>query len=131
MRLRILLPTTVLADTPAQAITAIGLHGSFTLLPRHVDFLAGLVPGLLAYAPPDGPETFAAVDGGLLVKYGPDVLISTRRAVVGGDLMALRHTIEKEFRAVEERERLARGVMARLEADFIRRFLDLGDRNRG
>ena len=27
-----------------------------------------------------------------------------------------------------ERERVARGVMARLEADFIRRFLDLGER---
>jgi F-type H+-transporting ATPase subunit epsilon len=130
MRLRILLPTTVLADTPAQKITADGLHGNFTLLPRHVDFLAALVPGLLAYEPEDGQEAFAAVDGGLLVKYGPDVLISTRRAVVGGDLATLRQTIEKEFMAVDERERVTRGVMARLEAGFIRRFLELGDRTR-
>jgi F-type H+-transporting ATPase subunit epsilon len=130
MRLRILLPTMVIADTPARKITANGLHGSFTLLPRHVDFLAALVPGLLAYEPPDGQEAFAAVDGGLLVKYGRDVLISTRRAVVGGDLATLRHTIDKEFLAIDERERVTRGVMARLEADFIRRFLELGDRLR-
>lgn len=130
MRLRILLPTNVIADTPARKITANGLHGSFTLLPRHVDFLAALVPGLLSYEPPDGQEAFAAVDGGLLVKYGRDVLISTARAVVSGDLATLRLTIEQEFLAIDERERVTRGVMARLEADFVRRFLELGDRLR-
>lgn len=130
MRLRILLPTTVLADTPARTITADGLHGSFTLLPGHVDFLAALVPGLLAFEPPGGHESFAAVDGGLLVKYGRDVMISTRRAVVGDDLATLRRTVEQEFLATDERERVTRGVMARLEAGFIRRFLELGDRAR-
>jgi F-type H+-transporting ATPase subunit epsilon len=133
MRLRILLPSMVLADTPVRKVTAHGLHGFFTLLPRHVDFLAALVPGLLAYEPADGPdgtEAFAAVDGGLLVKYGPDVFISTARAVVGQDLATLRQTIDREFLAIDDRERATRGVMARLEADFIRRFLELGDRSR-
>lgn len=128
MRLRIVLPTTVLADTAVRKITAGGLQGSFTLLPRHVDFLAALVPGLLSYELPEGDERFAAVDGGLLVKYGPDVLISTHRATVGADLGHLRQTVDREFRALGERERVARGVMARLEADFVRRFLDLGAR---
>lgn len=127
MRVRILLPTMVLADTATDKVTADGLHGSFTLLPRHADTLAALVPGLLAYELADGKEVFVAVDGGLLVKYGPNVLVSTRRAVTG-DLQGLRHTVEREFRAITERERMARGVMARLEADFIRRFLELGDR---
>jgi F-type H+-transporting ATPase subunit epsilon len=128
MRLRIVLPAVILADIPVHRITAGGLHGSFTLLPRHVDFLAALVPGLLAYAPADGDERFAAIDGGLLVKYGADVLVSTHRAVLGGDLGRLRHLVDSEFRALDERERVARGVMVRLEADFIRRFLDLGER---
>jgi F-type H+-transporting ATPase subunit epsilon len=111
-------------------VTAAGLHGSFSLLPRHVDVLAALVPGLLAYEAADGQERFAAVDGGLLVKYGLDLLVSTQRAVAGTDLGRLRQTIDTEFRAAGERERAARGVIARLEADFIRRFLDLGDRGR-
>jgi F-type H+-transporting ATPase subunit epsilon len=128
MRLRVLLPTAVLADTRADRVTADGLHGSFTLLPRHVDTLAALVPGLLSYDPPDGPEVFVAVDGGLLVKYGTDVLVTTRRAVTGTNLQRLRETVDQEFRAIDERERVARGVMARLEADFIRRFLELGER---
>jgi F-type H+-transporting ATPase subunit epsilon len=121
----------VLADTLARTITADGLHGSFTLRRRHVDFLAALVPGLLTYEPPDGPEAFVAVDGGLLVKQGADVLVSTRRAVCGRDLATLRHVVEGEFRVIDERERMARGVVARLEADFIRRFLEMGARTRG
>lgn len=130
MHMRILLPTAVLADTPVRKVTAEGLHGSFTLLPRHVDFLAALVPGLLAYEPADEPERFAAVDGGLLVKYGPDVVITARRAILGPTLGHVRQTIETEFRAAGERERVARGVMSRLEADFIRRFLELGEPRR-
>jgi F-type H+-transporting ATPase subunit epsilon len=128
MRLRLVIPTAVLAHIPVRKITTGGLHGSFTLLPRHVDFLAALVPGLLGYEPAEGGEHFAAIDGGLLVKHGSDVLISTHRAMVGADLGRLRHMVDTEFRTLGERERVARGVMARLEADFIRRFLDLGER---
>jgi F-type H+-transporting ATPase subunit epsilon len=129
--LRLLLPASVLLDTPVSKVTADGDHGSFTLLPHHVDFVAALVPGLLAYEGPDGAESFAAVDEGVLVKRGSEVTIATRRAVVGGTLGRLRQTVEEEFRHVDERERAARGVVARLEADFIRRLLELGERARG
>ena len=131
LRLRLLVPTTVLLDVHVSKITADGEHGSFTLLPHHVDFVAALVPGLLAYEGADGPEAFAAVDEGLLVKCGPEVTISARRAVVGGALGRLRQTVEEEFRSLDEGERVARGVVARLEADFVRRFLELGERARG
>lgn len=131
LRLRLLVPTAVLLDIPVSKVTADGEHGSFTLLPHHVDFVAALVPGLLAYEAPEGPEAFAAVDEGLLVKCGPEVTISTSRAVVGGTLGRLRQTVEEEFRHVDDRERAARGVVARLEADFIRRLLELGERARG
>lgn len=130
MRLRLLLPAGVLADAPVRKVTAPGLHGSFSLLPKHVDFLTALVPGLLAFEPTAEQERFAAVDGGLLVKYGRDVMVATPRAVLGPDLGQVRQTLETEFRAVDERERVARGVVARLEADFIRRFLDLGEQRR-
>lgn len=130
MRLRVLLPTRVLVDTAPVRVTADGQHGSFTVLPRHVDTLAALVPGLLSFESVEGDETFVAVDGGLLVKYGPDVLVSTRRAVTGRDLHTLRDMVEREFHLVDDRERMARGVMARLEADFVRRFMALEDRPR-
>ena len=131
LHLRLLVPTAVLLDVHVSKITADGEHGSFTLLPHHVDFVAALVPGLLAYEGTDRPEAFAAVDEGLLVKCGPEVTISTRRAVIGGTLGRMRHTVEDDFRSLDEGERAARSVVARLEADFVRRFLQLGERTRG
>lgn len=79
MRLKILLATEVLTDETVEKVTADGLHGSFTLLPRHTDVLAALVPGLVSYLLPGGEERFAAVDGGLMVKRGALVTVSTPR----------------------------------------------------
>lgn len=125
LRLRILLPTTILADEAVVKVTADGAHGNFAILPRHVDFLAALVPGLLSFERADGGERFAAVDGGLLIKHGADVFVPTRRAVIGHDLDKLTLTVEREFLSEDERERDARSAMARLEADFIRRLMEL------
>lgn len=125
MRLRILLPTKILADEAVVKVRADGVHGNFGILPRHADFLVALVPGLLAYERADGRERFAAVDGGLLVKHGADVLVPTRRAVIDDDLDTLLRTVEQEFLSEDERERHARSAMARLEADFIRRLMEL------
>ena len=129
MRLRVLLPTSVMVDASVSRITAEGHHGHFTLLPRHVDVVAALVPGLLSWGTGD-EETFAAIDGGLLVKRGPDVTVGTYRAVMGAGLGALRRMVEQEFRIADERERVARSAMARLEVDFIQRFLDMEERRR-
>lgn len=130
MRLRILLPGAIAADEAAVKMTANGLQGSFTLLPRHVDVLVVLVPGLLSWQPLRGEERFAAVDAGLLIKYGQEVLVSTRRAVLGADLGTLHDTIRQEFLAIDEHERQARTVTARLEAGFVRGFLEMETRAR-
>ncbi|NIM50501.1 MAG: F0F1 ATP synthase subunit epsilon [Armatimonadetes bacterium] len=126
MRLRVLLPTKVLIDEPARKVVAEAANGSFGLLPRHVDFVAPLVAGLLSFEADDGTERFLAVDQGILVKNGPEVVVSTRRAVCGGDLGELRETIEREFLSLEEREKLTRSALARLESDIVRRFMELG-----
>jgi F-type H+-transporting ATPase subunit epsilon len=126
MNLKVLLPTEVLVDEDAAKVTAEAHNGSFCLLPRHVDFVAALVPGLLSFQSPGGREQFLAVDEGVLVKCGDEVLVSTRRAVRGGDLGTLRETVDAEFSVVDEREKAARASAARLEADLVRRFMELG-----
>lgn len=129
MKLRLLIPMRVLVDQETAKIVAEGEHGAFCLLPRHVDFLAALVPGILAYADEDGNERFAAVDEGVLVKRGDEVLISTRQAVLGDDLEELEQTVREEFAALDERERAANAATAKLEASFLRSFMKMaGDR---
>lgn len=125
MRLKIVLATKILVDEEVTKVSAEGVHGNFTILPRHVDFLASLVPGLLSFERLDGAHRYVAVDGGLLVKYDREVLVPTRRGVIGEDLDDLRHVVEREFLAEDEHERQSRSAIARLEADFIRRLMEL------
>ncbi len=100
-------------------------NGYFCLLPKHIDFTAALVPGLLSFEDPDGKETFVAVDEGILVKCGSEVLVSTRKALLGADLGDLAQTVRKEFLSLDEMEKKSRSALAKIEADFARRFLEL------
>lgn len=125
MNLRILLPTRILVDRPVTKVIAEAENGSFCLLPRHVDMVAALAPGLLSYTTEQGKEEFAATDEGVLVKHGSEILVSVRDAVRGADLGLLRLMIRESFEALDDRERRARGALARLEADFVRRFIEL------
>lgn len=125
MRIRILLPTEVLLEQEVSKITAEAENGSFCLLPKHVDFVAALAPGLLSFEEDGGRETFIAVDEGILVKQGPEVYVSTRDAVTDFDLGKLKEAVKRRFQTRTEREKKARSAVARFEVDFLRRFLEL------
>jgi F-type H+-transporting ATPase subunit epsilon len=126
MRLKVLLPTEVLVNEEVTKVIAEAENGSFCLLPRHIDFVTALAPGLLSFETEEGGEEFLAVDAGILVKYGAEVLVSIRNAVRGLDLERLQQTVDEQFRALDEREKMTLAAVARLEANFIRRFIDLG-----
>jgi F-type H+-transporting ATPase subunit epsilon len=90
-----------------------------------VDFVAALVPGLLAFESEGGEETFVAVDEGVLVKFGDTVLVSTRNGVRGKQLGELKEAIESQFMVLDEREKKTRSAMAKIEAGFVRKFLEI------
>jgi F-type H+-transporting ATPase subunit epsilon len=122
MNLKILLPSRIFAEkTDVSRIVAETGEGSFGLLPHRRDCVAALSPGILIYeTEPDG-EVFVAVDEGVLVKTGADVLVSVRRAIGGTDLGQLRDSVKREFVNIDERERSVRSSVAKLEAGFLRR----------
>lgn len=126
MRLKLLTPTGVVVDEAATKIVAEAVDGYFCLLPRHVDFVSALVPGLFTYWDAGGAERLLATDEGTLVKCGREVMVSVRDAVPGDDLASLRDTVEREFLRLSDRERQARSALARLEAGAIRRAGGLG-----
>lgn len=72
-----------------------------------------------------GEETFIAVDEGVLVKAGRNVLVSVRNAIGGTNLGKLREAVEREFVNLNEHERSIRSVLAKLESSFIRRFVEI------
>lgn len=127
MKLKVLLPTEVLLQAEVSKVKAEAENGHFTLLPRHIDFIAALVPGIFTYVlHPQGKERHLALDEGVLVKQGDEVLVSAARAVLGDNLEQLGEAVENELKQLEETERKARSVLARLEADTLRRFTRLG-----
>ncbi len=124
MNLKILLPFEIFAEkTGVSRIVADTRAGSFGLLPHRLDCVAALSPGILIYETESDGEVVVAVDEGVLVKTGPDVLVSVRRAIGGTDLGQLKDSVEKEFLTLDEREQSLRTVMAKLEAGFLRRFV--------
>ncbi len=123
MNLKVLLPFQVFAEkTGVSRIVAETRAGSFGLLPHRLDCVAALTPGILIYQTEADGEVFVAVDDGVLVKTGADVLVSVRRALGGADLGQLRASVEKEFKTLDERETSVRSVMAKLEAGFLHRL---------
>jgi F-type H+-transporting ATPase subunit epsilon len=121
MKLRILLPFDVFADEAGVSrIVAETDEGAFGLLPRRLDCVAAITPGILEYETDADGTVFVAVDEGVLVKCGGEVLVSVRRAVAGSDLERLRDAVEQEFLTLDEREQGVRSVLARIESDFIR-----------
>lgn len=123
MTLKVLLPFQVFAEkTGVSRIVAETHKGSFGLLPHRLDCVAALSPGILVYETESEGEVFVAVDEGVLVKTGPNVLVSVRRALDGADLGQLRDTVEREFLTLDAHEQNLRSVMAKLEAGFLRRF---------
>lgn len=125
MQLHVLLPTRVLVDETVVRIVAEADNGAFGILPRHVDFLAALKPGVLVFEDLKGTEGFIGHDVGIFVKRGSQVFVSVRNAVRGESLTTLRSVIEHEFVNMDRRERTARTALARLEAGVMRRFIEL------
>jgi F-type H+-transporting ATPase subunit epsilon len=123
MHLKVLLPFGVFAEkTGVSRIVAETRDGSFGLLPHRLDCVAALAPGILTYENDADGEVCVAVDEGVLVKTGLEVLVSVRRALGGTDLGHLRSAVEQEFLTLDEREQSVRSVMAKLESGFLRRF---------
>ena len=123
MNLKVLLPFQIFAEkTGVFRIVAESHEGSFGLLPHRLDCVAALAPGILVYETKAEGEAYVAVDEGVLVKTGSDVLVSVRNAIAGTDLGKLREAVQREFLDLDERERSVRSVLAKMEGDLMRRM---------
>jgi F-type H+-transporting ATPase subunit epsilon len=87
--------------------------------------VAALVPGILIYQTGSGGEVLVAVDEGVLIKTGAEVLVSVRRAIGGTDLGQLHAAVEKEFLTLDEDEQSVRSAVAKLETGFMSRLATL------
>lgn len=126
MKLKISQPFAVFAEqNDVVEVILETTEGSFGLLEQRLDCVAILVPGILTYRTKQDDEVYVAIDQGLLVKNGHNVMVSVRRAYSGGSLEQLRQAVNEEFLKLDEQEMVMRNVMAKLESGFVRRSVTL------
>lgn len=120
MTVKILLPFKIFDKIKnVKRVVAETAEGSFGILPQRLDCVAALAPGIFTYETEADGVQYLAIDEGILVKGGTEVLVSVRNAIGGADLGKLRESVEEEFVELDENERKVRTVMAKLESGFI------------
>ena len=123
MHLKILLPFRVFADVQNVSRVVIETSaGSYGLLPQRQDCVAALVAGIFEYETEKDGVKYIAVDDGVMVKAGAEVLVSVRNAVGGVDLGKLSDLVKNEFQQQDESESNVRSVTLKLESGFIYSF---------
>ena len=123
MRLKVMAPAKIIADMHADKVVAKSPDGYFCLLPHHVDFVSELIPGVLSLEDREGHQESFAIDEGILVKCGDEVLVATRNAY--GETPGQKiDPAEAESRiAPDGEEARCREIVAGLESEFVNRFL--------
>jgi len=131
MRLKILTPDRIFLDR--EGITRLVLEtldGKLGLLARRLDGVAPVAPGMLTWETADGRRDAVAVDEGILVKQGEEVLVSVRHAVAatGTESGSLREAVTGQIEAMRESDGGIRKALALMESRFIRQWHEGRDR---
>ena len=126
MQLRILLPFGSFASlADVTRIVVMTPAGSFGLLPRRLDCATVLSPGLLSYSTAGSGDIHLAIDAGVLVKTGAEVVVCVRHAIAGADLGNLHRAVEQQFLNLSEQEKSTRTTLSKLESGLLRGFAEL------
>lgn len=125
MRLTVVTPlASVLRLDDVVSVQAEDATGSFTILPRHADFLTVLPVSVMSYRRAPGATGHCVLRGGVLrVTGGQDVHIASREAVPGDDLERLEHEVLARFASEREEELSARAASKRAQLATMRLVL--------
>ncbi len=120
MNLKILLPFRVFSEVKnVTRIVAETSGGSYGFLPQRLDCVAAIVPGIFVYETAESGVKYLALDEGVMIKSGLDVMVSVRNAVSGVDLGQLHESVEKEFKKVEDTKNSNRAMTTKLESELM------------
>jgi len=114
LHLEIVTPERVLVSRDVDTVVAPGTEGEFGILPGHIPFLSGIIPGELRYEAEGKKEYMAVVDGFAEVSEDRvSILVDAAEKSVEIDIDRARNAMERA------RERLAR-ERGTEDVDFMR-----------
>jgi|SRR5665647_189546 len=124
MRIKLTLPYETILDEEVDKITAPGVEGAFQILPKHIDVVWTLQPGILILTK-DNENKYFAIHKGVLVKENDIVYVSSFQAIKGDSLEDLNKALIENFKTLDDREKQAQKVLIKLETDTMRRFMEI------
>ncbi len=107
-----------------EKVRAEGENGWFTLLQNHIDCTSSLVPGIVEFIRASGGPVYAGIDEAVLVKEGGTVMIAAGKAVTADNFEEVVETVERQFKALDERDKKLRSVLTKLETELSRRLME-------
>jgi F-type H+-transporting ATPase subunit epsilon len=123
INLKVLLPFQVFAEkTGVSRVVVETSGGAIGFLPHRLDCVAAIAPGIMTFETAADGEVFVALDEGVLVKTGLDIVVSVRRAQGGRNLGDLRAAVERQFLTLDENEQSLRQVMTEIETGLLTRL---------
>lgn len=118
--LEIIAPDRVIALRRVVALQAADASGRFGVWPGHENFLTVLIPCVLRYRAENGRESFAAVDGGVLLLEDGRISVVTRDAVVAERLDEVADKAAAMLDARKDKEQASHSGFAELETSLLR-----------
>lgn len=90
LNLRIYTPEKLILEEEILKITLNGNEGSFTILPKHVDYISSFSDCIITYIDKNSGVNFLAVNQGVMTKIGRNIEISTFHVILGNSLQELK-----------------------------------------
>ena len=124
MKVKIILPNRTLSESEIDKATVPGTEGYFQILPRHIDFVSSVKPGILTLFSGERREYYA-VHYGMLVKKGAELHIACLYGIIGDSLEDLSQTLAEHIRERKEYEEEIKAILTKMEAETLRRFIEM------
>lgn len=98
MELKVLLPFRTFSETKnIKRIVMETKKGTVGLLPQRIDCVAAIVPSIFTYETEEEGIHYLAIDEGVLVKAGDQILLSVHNAIGGPNSGGLQKKANEEF----------------------------------
>lgn len=124
MKIKIVLPFEILLEkADVLRLVVETTKGSMGFLPSRLDCVALLPPGIVTYEALNEEEKYVTIEGGILVKTGSLITVSTRSGNIGADLGQLKKLTEENITKRKEKEKMQRHMFEKLESGFLHRFM--------
>ncbi len=109
-------------------IVAESMEGSFGILPKRLDCVACLIPGIFIFEMEDAQECFVAIGDGILVKKGSDVYVSVKKAIIADSLETVHQVVVEHIVNLSEEEKKMRTLIAKFESKFVFNLIKFGQK---